>query len=199
MFAVPRLVRCFISIVMVAGLIAVPALAARFIAIPDDVAAGLESRSSRFDVLLVRPDADLHVYSRVAIRTVVVVPLNKEMAEHMTAADREDLVSTFRRLFASGLGDKLAEDVGEGTLVLSAAITRPCPSRSFRSRHLRRSTGAYSPGFEAVLTDGVTGKVVAVIADIYVGSSYSCWGDARKGFRRWGRDLGRELGRPVDK
>lgn len=214
MFTVPRLIPALAGAVLAAGL-AAPALASEFVFVPDEATQGLQSKPSRFDVMLVSPGADLGAYSGVAIRSVVVEPRDEDIAERMNSADRRELVRAFRTHFGSGLGDRLATNGGGGrTLVLSAAITYAWPNHDITGRYLRtRGAGPASAStthglggasFEGILKDARTGKVVAVIADSYEGTSFSSnpnlstrWGDVREGFRRWGRNLGRELGGPA--
>lgn len=214
MFNVPRMIPRLGGAILAAGLIAAPALAGEFVFVPERAAQGLESKPSRFDTLLVAPDADLRAYSGVAIRSVVVKPRDRDLAKRLSGADRRELTRAFRTDFAAGLRDRFAESGGEGTLVLSAAITYAWPNRDITGRYMRTrgagsgsastSTGIGKASFEGVLKDARTGKVVAVIADSYSGISFSAnpnvhtrWGDARDGFRRWGNYLGRELGHPT--
>jgi len=206
--------------VLAFGLISAPALSGDyvvvddFVFVPEKVTEGLQSRRSRFDTMLVRPGADLRNYSSVAIRSVVVKPRDKDFAKRLSAADRKQLTRDFRSQFGAGLGNRLATTNGKGTLVLSAAITHAWPNKDITGRYLTSrggssvgrstSTGSGRASFEAVLKDGRTGKVVAVLADTYSGrpltsnfNTNSRWGDARDGFRRWGRYLGKELGAPA--
>lgn len=213
MLNVPRLMPKLTGTVMAIGLIAGPALAGDFVFIPDKAKSGLEPPASRFDTMLVNPDADLRAYSGVAIRSVIVKPVDKDFAKRLSSADRRELTRDFRRQFGQGLGDRLVENGrGKGTLVLTAAITHAWPNRDITGRYLKSrgaspassstTTGVGSASFEAILKDARSGKVVAVIADTYKGPSFSSnlnlhtrWGDARDGFRRWGRYLSGELGR----
>jgi hypothetical protein len=212
MFTVPRLIPRLAGAVLAAGLLSAPALAGDFVFVPDGAAEGLESRSSRFDTMLAAPGTDLRAYSRVSIGSVVVKPRDRDIANRMSSADRSELVRAFRSHFGDGLGDRLAKNGGgEGTLVLSAAITYAWPNKDITGRYTRsrgagpasnsRSIGVGGASFEAVLKDAKTGKVVAVIADSYSGHTMSSninvgtrWGDARDGFRYWGRYLGGHLG-----
>lgn len=215
MLHVPRLIPKVTGAVIAAGLIAVPALAGDFVFVSDEAKSGLEAQSSRFNTMLVSPDTDLRAYSGVAIRSVIVKPRDKDFAKRLSSSDRRELVRGFRRHFGNGLGDRLVENgAGEGALVLSAAITYAWPNRDITGRYIRTrgagpgsastTTGVGSASFEAVLKDARSGEVVAVIADKYTGTSFASnsnlntrWGDARDGFRRWGRNLSKELGTPA--
>ncbi|MFP4003031.1 MAG: DUF3313 family protein [Alphaproteobacteria bacterium] len=211
MFNVPRTLPRLACVILAAGVIAAPALAGEFVFVPERAAEGLESKPGRFDTLLVHPETDLRAYSQVAIRSVRVKPRDRDFARRLSSQDRRVLTRDFRKQFADGLGDRLAKNGGEGTLVLSAAITHAWPNRDITGRWLRSrggspassstTTGVGSASFEAVLRDARTGDIVAVIADRHSGQSFTSninvntrWGDAREGFRRWGRNLGRELG-----
>lgn len=213
MSSLPPLIPRIAGAVVALGLIAAPAVAGDFVFVSDKAKSGLEPQHGRFDTMLVHPDVDLRAYSGVAIRSVRVKPRDEDIASRMNSSDRRQLVRGFRNQFADGLGDRLVENGrGEGTLVLSAAITHAWPNRDITGRYLKTrgasssnastSSGLGRASFEGVLRDARSGKVVAVIADTYRGRSmntnpnvHTRWGDAREGFRRWGRNLARELGR----
>lgn len=170
---------------------------------PEDMAraAGLAPVDhGSFDQFYLRPGADLSRYQRVLVAPVEVSI--ERGRDELVLDDRT--VKHAKKEFAEELAEALgpagmAADKGPGVAVLEITVTDFTPNNpAFPRRRppgggiIDESIGIGDAAFQAVVRDGASGEVVAVIADADVGLPLTSnvrlhteFGDADRFVERW--------------
>ncbi len=177
--------------------------------VPEETREGLvETDKSRFDTLLVNPDADFTNYERIYLEPLVFALTERRAQRGVTNSDQSYLAGKvlveFERTFKR-TDFEIVERTGPGVLVVALAVTDVEPNRDIlgtfpTERGIRtpnqRSVGIGSITLEGVFTDGGTGMVIGVAEDRFTGQNLrtntnlvSRWGDARDGMRYYARRL----------
>lgn len=207
----PAAVR-FAAVVLVALAVAAPAVAKVASQdvrgappVPELPLQGLEQRPlSGMDIFSVRPGTDLSRYDRVLIDPIGLSVTRRHEDLALTERDAEHARSYFREKLEQEFGARaLAAQPGPGVLRLSLLITEFVPNspvfperQDGRGGIIHRTYGVGEAAFQAVLTDAMTGEVVAVFADSDTGQplgqnlhATTQYGDADRFIRRWAAQI----------
>ncbi len=196
---------------MAAALMTAPAVADdKLSVIPAEMLEGLNASDAiDLDVVYLNEEADLSGYTKAYLEPVTFMVDESEL--DLTSSDEKQLAESLVKGITRGLPDtvEIVDRAGEGVMVLEFVITDATPNKDIIGVRASRpgltsgnfrSVGVGGAATEAVITDGASGAVLAVLADDWQGRSFNAnlnlhtrWGDARDAFRKFGRELGKLL------
>lgn len=198
----PALPSC--RLLLIAALLAAPALPAFAApaALPNDGLSATEHPG--LDQIMLRSGAALKGYSRVILDPITVQVERRRDEIILQPRDIAHAGEYFTDKLADRLGPALVTTAGPATLRLNIVITEFVANHPFIAERKDRIGSpmlqSYAVGeaaFQAVLTDSVTGQVLATIADADRGLSFednmnlqTQYGDADRIIRRWAGQIG---------